>query len=154
VAISADTIGTIGEIAAGGAVAAVTARLGYEGLRKLRPFAKQSDATASMTPGTPLTEHASAELSDAKLFGEALLGALVTGFAAAAYLGVLPSLEDSWSGLEWAFIGFAPALWAVMQLHREPLPGEPTTSEETHVKAWLGFVAALFPLLIAASKFY
>lgn len=52
-----------------------------------------------------------------------------------------------------ALVAFAPALWAVMQLGSDPLSGEPGPDDETSVKAWWGFVAALVPLIIAAPKF-
>jgi hypothetical protein len=150
---SFDAIGTIGEFAAGGAVAAFAIRLLIQGLRNLRARVERADPPGATGPGTPPWNDDTAEPSDARVMGEALFGGFLGGWAGAYYVHALAFLKDPRISLWLALVAFAPALWAVMQLGSDPLSGEPGPDDETSVKAWWGFVAALVPLIIAAPKF-
>jgi hypothetical protein len=91
---SFDAIGTIGEFAAGGAVAAFAIRLLIQGLRNLRARVERADPPGATGPGTPPWNDDTAEPSDARVMGEALFGSLLGGWAGAYYVHALAFLKD------------------------------------------------------------
>ena len=139
--LSPHVVRIVSEFAAGGAllVAAIHFTVAY-----VRRLFGTRDVT-------PTADHPK-EVSDAQLLGEMIGGAFVAGWGAAWYEGALQLLENPTAHLVLALIVFGVAGLAVRGLFRERLPSEQAASEVAHLWAWLSFIAAGIPLLVAACE--